>query len=660
MRIVTLRITNFRSFGPTTQSLQFDQALLCFIGLNSSGKTAALEALRKLFGDRIDRSLHKEDFHIPTAEEPLRPGAKSLSIEVDIKFDVNDPAIPLFAGLYTLDDHGADPYMRIRLEASWAPSLSSAEGEIEARQWFIIRSANPGDADEKREFNRAMYGLFQVIYIPALRKTSDQLRFASGSILHRLLKNVDFTPEFRGSVRDQVGQLNGLFTGLPGFGIIQATLQESWAQFHRDGRFRDATMKFGTGDIDEVLRKLEIHFSPAPGGHRNFGIGDLGDGYRSLFYITMVCALLRVEQVQAVFELGDEIVRPALTLLLVEEPENHIAPQILGRVIKILTEISHRPEVMVFLSSHTPAIVKRLEPESIYHFRMNEENGTEVNSIELPPLTADAYKYVKEAVQNYPEIYFAKVVMIGEGDSEDVVLRHTMKVMNVDFDDNVITFAPLGHRFVHHIWKLLNRLKIPCVTLLDLDLGRHLGGWGRIKYALQELVAVGNDRERVLRLAEQPVLSEDNLENMHLRRNRPVDILELREWLAQLESFDLYYSTKLDLDFLMLKTYPEYYTSREMVPAGGGPRIPAPDPAERYQAYIEKAVVATLKQEEYPEGIYPEGDRALMTWYNYHFLGRGKPVTHIQALASIPDAIFRERLPAVFNRIFDRIRVKLG
>jgi hypothetical protein len=315
---------------------------------------------------------------------------------------------------------------------------------------------------------------------------------------------------------------------------------------------------------------------------------------------------------------------------------------------------------MVFLSSHTPAIVKRLEPESIYHFRMNEENGTEVNSIELPPLTADAYKYVKEAVQNYPEIYFAKVVMIGEGDSEDIVLRHTMKVMNVDFDDNVITFAPLGHRFVHHIWKLLYRLKIPCVTLLDLDLGRHLGGWGRIKYALQELGAVGNDRERVLKLAEQPVLSEENLENMHLRRNGPADMLELREWLAHLESFDLYYSTKLDLDFLLLKTYPEYYTSREMVPAGGGPRIPAPDPAERYQAYIEKAVVATLKQEEYPEGIYPEGDRALMAWYNYHFLGRGKPVTHIQALASIPDTIFRERLPAVFNRIFDRIRVKLG
>lgn len=38
----------------------------------------------------------------------------------------------------------------------------------------------------------------------------------------------------------------------------------------------------------------------------------------------------------------------------------------------------------------------------------------------------------KEAVQNYPEIYFAKVAVIGEGDGEDILLGHTMKVMNFD------------------------------------------------------------------------------------------------------------------------------------------------------------------------------------------------------------------------------------
>jgi predicted ATP-dependent endonuclease of OLD family len=60
-----------------------------------------------------------------------------------------------------------------------------------------------------------------------------------------------------------------------------------------------------------------------------------------------------IQQIVFLLELDNEIVRPVLTLLLVEEPENHIAPQILGRVIKILKQLSTRPDVMVFMSSDT-------------------------------------------------------------------------------------------------------------------------------------------------------------------------------------------------------------------------------------------------------------------------------------------------------------------
>ena len=55
-------------------------------------------------------------------------------------------------------------------------------------------------------------------------------------------------------------------------------------------------------------------------------------------------------------------------------------------------------------------------------------------------------------------------------------------------DDMSISVVPLGGRHVNHFWRLLHDLGIPQVTLLDLDLGRHQGGWGRVKYAIQQLL----------------------------------------------------------------------------------------------------------------------------------------------------------------------------
>ena len=72
--------------------------------------------------------------------------------------------------------------------------------------------------------------------------------------------------------------------------------------------------------------------------------------------------------------------------------------------------------------------------------------------------------------------------MIGEGDSEHLIFNRLMEVYDKDFDDNIISFAPLGHRFVNHIWKLLSSIHVPYITLLDLDVGREGGGWGRVKY----------------------------------------------------------------------------------------------------------------------------------------------------------------------------------
>ncbi|MCU4313792.1 AAA family ATPase [Acinetobacter bereziniae] len=664
MKISNLRIKGFKSFGNNESvNIPLNNNLAAFIGLNSAGKTTALEALRRLFGSsNAEREINRQDFHVGKNENPDEIEERELSIEVKINFsDDEQEAVPHFFSNMVVDDQGEDPYIRIRLEATWKKSEILPQGEVEVKTYFIKVAVNEAEDDgSKQIFPNHFRSLIQVLYVPAIRRPAEQLKYASGSILYRVLRKIKWGDEFKEDFDKKINDINQAFQGLKEFGTVQKSITDFWIKFHKDERYKDTLLGFGGSDFDSILKKLEISFSPT-GTHKLFGIEELGDGYRSLFYLTLVCALLDVEE-----KLAEETVeaigvtRPLLTILAIEEPENHIAPQLLGRVVKILTTIAKKDNSQVLLSSHTPSIVKRLEPESIIHFRITEDYETEVNQIFLPEKADEAYKYVKEAIHNYPEIYFARLVVIGEGDSEEVIFNRLMEVMKVDFDDNIITFAPLGHRFVNHIWKLLRALNIPYITLLDLDVEREGGGWGRVKYALQQLIEIGYAKERLLMLDGGRILSDADLKEMHKwPLTCPAELGNLNSWVRLLENYKVFYSNPLDLDFLMLTHYPEFY--KNAIPKNGGPRVP--DKTKEPTAFAEKvksSLQATLKSENATAITYTNEDKELMIWYNYHFLGRGKPATHIEVLSSMSDEQLNDKIPEIFKKIFKEITLTLN
>ena len=652
MHISKIKIHGFRCFNSEGASIEIDRRLNAFIGLNSSGKTAALEALRKLFGiTNAERNISKQDFHV-ACEEDDEVRERSLSIEARLDFDESETdAIPHFFSSMVVDAEGENPYIRVLLESTWTKNDLAEEGDIDTKLYFINVPESEDSTDEsKHAFPKHLRGLIQAFYVPAIRRPSEQMRYISGSILYRVLSSMKFSDEFKENYLTKITELNSLFQGIDEFSTIESTLSGIWSEFHKDERYKDVSLSFGTSEIESILQKLEISFSPTE-IDRPYQINELGEGYRSLFYFTLVCTLLKIEE-----EIEDEErVKPLLTILAIEEPENHIAPQLLGRVIKVLTSISKQDKAQVFLSSHTPAIIKRLDPESIFHFRINEDYATEINKVYLPQGDEDAYKYVKEAVKNYPEIYFARLVVIGEGDSEHLIFNRLMEVYDKDFNDNIISFAPLGHRFVNHIWKLLSSLHIPYITLLDLDVGRERGGWGRVKYALQQLLNIGIDKNVLLQVSGGTVLSDESLEEMHTWIFKDNKLDNLMAWVnLRLKEYNVFYSAPLDLDFLMLEHYPEIY--KKAIPKNGGPRVPKKDEEpDKFAAKVENAVAATLKSEDAKGETYTEEQKELMIWYNYHFLGRGKPVTHMNALSLMDNKQIKENTPPVLVEIFDKI-----
>ena len=62
----------------------------------------------------------------------------------------------------------------------------------------------------------------------------------------------------------------------------------------------------------------------------------------------------------------------------------------------------------------------------------------------------EALKFVREAVRTYPELYFARFTVLGEGASVEVVLPQLADALGFAIDRSFVAVVPLGGRHVNH------------------------------------------------------------------------------------------------------------------------------------------------------------------------------------------------------------------
>jgi putative ATP-dependent endonuclease of the OLD family len=631
MRIASVTISNFRCFGPEPSTVYLDR-LTCLIGANGSGKSAVLQALAKLFGVLPgDRSLRASDFHVPKGQQLDDVPSRSLYIEARLEFPELAEAgeaqgVPECFNQMIIEEPGALPYCRVRLEATWDKS-TTAGGEIDDSQYWITTAADnfEGHTVKMRGADRS---LIHVHYVPANRDPAQQIRTSSGSIMHRLLNAVEWTDALRDAVNDAAQEIREKFDAEDGVAVVKGALSGTWGQFTDGDFFETVNISPLSRRFEDILAKIEATFQPSPDGTEE-SPDRLSDGMRSLFYLTLVKTVFDVEERllanQAAGISAERLAAPALTVLAIEEPENHLAPHYLAKVFATCRKMLESPRAQCAITSHSPSVLRRIDPAEVRYLRLSDDREAAVKQITLPPEQDEAFKYINQAVQAYPELYFSKVVILGEGDSEEVILPRVAEALDVPLDSSFVSVVPLGGRHVNHLWRLLDELGIPYVTLLDFDRFREGGGWGRIKYVCKQLLALG-------RVPREGVAADD-YENMHERAD---DVELQKEWITALEDHRVFFSFQLDIDYLMLKAFPEAYHG--LAPETGGPRIPDMGD-EHYDEKVRAAFAALVKKDAATLDDLPAiQDPSALFWYRYLFLGRGKPSTHALALLRIERA----------------------
>lgn len=688
MRITQLTVSNFRCFGPEGVTVGLDN-LVALIGANSSGKTSVLQAIYKLFSSgRPGSQILKSDFHVPPGNED--PTERDLSIEARIEFPEfvegeEDPSIPAFFNQLRIESEATGPYCRLRLKATWTQA-EIVEGEITTElQWIT----SPPDANEERTVpaTKGLRPRVSVSYVPANRDPSSQLRQTTGSVLHRLFRSIRWSNSFSQALDTAANELADRFGEQEGVSRIKAILNAHWEKLHGSRVYSEVELSTLSSDILTFLKGVTTTFSPNNQGEPD-DVHELSDGLQSLFYISLITAMAEIDSLafdaqrridqgeleeqqeeeedegeeeigaeeddnedeegeervpfEEVFNL-DELRSPLLTLLAVEEPENHLSPHYLGRIMQSLLDIAEKPTAQVILASHSPSILSRVEPSCVRHLFHDEESSTSrINVLPLPEDDTDEEKFVREAVRIFPELYFARCVILGEGASEEIVLRRLLSAYGLPSDRSSISIVPLGGRHVNHLWRLLHSLEIPYFTVVDLDLGRETGGSARIGVLSENLS-----------LVDRPLTDENDETIPAPETFEDRDALEV--WVEGLQGWKIFMSSPLDLDLEMLRAFPQAYEALEL----RGPSIPDSED-EEYQKKVEAVNYAVLGEESGEASLYSDDERALFWRYRYHFLTRSKPATHLLALNSLSDAEIRENCPPYLRALVDAIASELS
>lgn len=637
MKLSTLRICNFQSFGPEGTAIHFEDDITYILGPNGAGKTAVLQALSRLFSPiQSQRTIEASDFHRPLNSMNLREqewldAQPKLWIEAEFTATMPngqfDPSVPEFFKQMSLQERNSDglPSMRVRLTANLAK-----DGVVEDRIEYVHAR---GDGELSfTAMPRTDRNKIAVYYLPARRNPNEQVTYTASSLMGRTLRAADWQSQ-REELSEKFAEITSSVAKNTVITSISDSINKNWKQLHKGSFFADPSITFGSGELDSILRQLSVSFSPA---HTDAALPleNLSDGQKSLLYFSIILAW--VSLAHKVTSEGidgidlDRLNPPAHTIIAVEEPENSLAPHYLGRIAKQLREVSSLGQVQSVVATHTPTLLKRVEPNTIRFLRLNAMRQTNVKRITLPQQDVEVAKYVTEAVKAYPELYFSRLVVLGEGASEMLVLPRILAASGIAEDDVSVSVVPLGGRHVNHFWRLLNELEIPHVTLLDLDCGRHQGGYGRVKNAVKKLYAIGK-------------CDKDWYEKILGFRDKDIDEFLLLECIEFLEAQDVFFSRPLDLDMMMIDSYPSSYGVKD---------------SERVEP-DDNTIKRVLGKTATDAKGFPGNIRQLFDAYSMRFKSSSKPATHLNALAYMDDGLLEDDLPHPLKNLIDAVKRKL-
>lgn len=404
MYLSKLLVQNFRMFSSTIE-ISFSKGLNLLVGENGCGKSTVIDAIRVLMNES-EYSRHgvsPEDFY------------NSYNLES-----------PQIADCIHISGIFSDLSESQKVEyLTWLTESFEAKLNIEIQHTLNMRNHYKqrrwGGVSSNSIFDWEPLNSIQCVYLPALRDAERSLKSGRGSRLARLIANLSAD-----DLKDKrnKSELMPLEKDLRDFNesagkekeitraneLINSSLEDAAGVVYG----QKTQIQFNTLTYERIIESLQLLFAPE--------IGDTGTAFRSLFENSLgYNNLIYIATILAEFEgLKERYTTPRI--LLIEELEAHLHPQLQIKLLKFLQKQADEYDIQVIITTHSISLASTVPVESIISF--NHTNvGYVATSLCNCGLTNDAKNFINRWLDaTKSTLLFSKGNIFVEGIAETIIV----------------------------------------------------------------------------------------------------------------------------------------------------------------------------------------------------------------------------------------------
>ena len=476
MYIKEISIEGFRNF-PEIVNIEFNKGLNVLLGENGAGKSAIIDAIRLLFSeDEYGRAgIQAHDFYKPFDDKTKL--TDFIQIIAHLSMESQQEKIAFLP--WMIDNDQSQVTLRIDNK------------EIYQNRY---RRVLWGGVSKDSMFEHELFDSINSIYLPPLRDAEAKLRSGRNSRLARLLLNLNLSDlekahenNQKHPLEDKVKKFNDEIASDKDLAIyktnelIQNRLKEALGVSFG----QDTNIQFSEVDFNRIVEGLQLFFYPSFNGsvdkelYRSLEENSLG--YNNILYLATVLAELAEGYSQE---------NEYLRILLIEEPEAHLHPQLQIRLLKYLEEQAHNNNVQIIVTTHSPVLTSSVSLNSLIHLSWQSEKikPTLIKKCGLKTESQDFLKRWLDVTKS--TLFFAKGILFVEGIAEAILLEELANRVLVKYNhetgeknptslsDAGISIINMGGIYFNHFMQLfcnlsennnIDSVPIRCAGITDND-----------------------------------------------------------------------------------------------------------------------------------------------------------------------------------------------